>query len=272
MSNASPRPLPDPGAVSTAAEVAFAAEYGDEPGRPVCVVIAALDEEECVADVVRSIPPEICGLATECLLVDDGSRDGTAATARAAGALVCRLETNLGQGLALRTGYRLAARRGARVIATMDADGQFDAGELDRLVEPIVAGRADMVNGSRRLGRSETDDAVRAAGVVLFGGLVSMLTRTRITDPANGFRAFLPKVPAEVPLRQAQYQTSELLIGALSLGYRVVEVPVTVRRRAAGHSKKGANLLYGYRFARAVVTTWWTLRDRRGRGPARPRP
>ncbi len=261
--------MSDAGTVAAAAEAAFALEYGDGPGRPLCVVIAALDEEECVADVVRSVPPEVCGLATEVLLVDDGSRDGTAATARAVGALVCRLETNLGQGLALRAGYRLAARRGARVIATMDADGQFDGKELERLVEPIVNGRADMVNGSRRLGRSETADAVRAVGVVFFGALVSVLTRTRITDPANGFRAFLPEVPARVPLRQAQYQTSELLIGALSLGFRVVEVPVTVRLRAAGRSKKGANFLYGYRFGRAIVTTWWTVS--RGRGPARPR-
>lgn len=263
--------MPDGDRVAAAAEAAFTDEHGTGPGRPVCVVLAALNEAEAIGDVIRSVPPEVCGLATECLVVDDGSTDGTAAAARDAGALVCRLEVNLGQGLALRSGYRLAAARGARYIVTMDADGQFDAAEIDRLVSPLVAGRADMVNGSRRLGRSETTDRVRAAGVVAFGALVSLLTGTRITDPANGFRAFLPEVPDRVPLRQAQYQTSELLMGALGRGYRVVEVPVTVRPRAAGHSKKGANLLYGYRFATVIVTTWWSQRGGRGQVPERPR-
>lgn len=260
-----------PDSVAATAEEAFRREYGRGPGRPVCVVIAALNEAESVAAVVRSIPGEVCGLATECILVDDGSTDNTSDQARLAGALVCRLGTNRGQGLALRSGYRLAASRQATVIVTMDADGQFDAAELDRLVSPVVSGQADMVNGSRRLGRSETTDPVRSAGLVLFGGLVSLLTGTRVTDPANGFRAFTPDLAERVPLRQPQYQTSELLIGALALGYRVVEVPVTVRPRAAGQSKKGHNLLYGYRFGRAVMTTWWSLRGPDVGGRARRR-
>jgi glycosyltransferase involved in cell wall biosynthesis len=253
---------------TAAAETAFAEEYGPGPGRPVCVVIAALDEVTTVGDVVGSVPPVVAGAATECLVVDDGSSDGTGAAARAAGALVCRFAANHGQGVALRSGYRLAAARSARVIVTMDADGQFDPDELPRLVEPVLAGRADMVQGSRRLGRSETTDRVRAAGVVLFGKLVSSLTGAAITDPANGFRAFRPEVPDRVPLRQPQYQTAELLIGALALGFHVVEVPVTVRPRAAGESKKGANWRYGLRFARVVVSTWWSLRT----GPVRSQP
>lgn len=257
-----------PEAVSAAAEAAFDTEYRSRPGRPVCVVIAALDEEGSVGEVVRSVPPEAAGFATEIIVVDDGSTDGTAVEARAAGALVCRFDTNLGQGAALRTAYRLATRRGAAVIATMDADGQFDAGELAAVVEPVASGRADMVQGSRRLGRNHADDLVRGAGVVFFGGLISVLARTRITDPSNGFRAFRPEVPANVPLRQAQYQTAELLMGALALGYRVVEVPVTVHPRTAGLSKKGTNLTYGYRFGRVILTTWWSV-GRSGRG--RPR-
>ena len=117
-----------------------------------------------------------------------------------------------------------------------------------------------MVNGSRRLGRSETTDRVRGTGVVVYGALVSLLTGTRITDPSNGLRAFRPEVADRVPLRQPQYQTSELLIGALTLGFRVMEVPATIRPRAAGESKKGTNLRYGYRFGKVVVTTWWRLR------------
>jgi glycosyltransferase involved in cell wall biosynthesis len=229
-------------------------------------VIAAFNEVRSVGAVVAGIPPRVAGRETECVVVDDGSGDGTAEAARAAGALVCRLVQNQGQGVALRAGYRLASRRGAEVIVTMDADGQFDPAEMPALVEPILSGRADMAQGSRRLGRSETTDRFRAAGVVLFGALVSVLTGTRITDPANGYRAFRPAVAAAVPLRQPQYQTAELLIGALARGFRVVEVPVTVLARTAGESKKGPNLLYGYRFARVIVATWWS--GRRG-GAAR---
>lgn len=249
--------------VVEAAARAFRDRHGTGPGAPVAVLIAALDEVEAIAGVVTSVPATVAGLATECLVIDDGSSDGTAAAARDAGALVARLEVNLGQGQALRLGYALAAERGASVIATLDADGQFDPTELDRLVSPIVAGRADFVNGSRRLGRSETTDRVRGTGLVVFGALVSVLTGTRITDPANGFRAFRPQVVGTVTLRQVQYQTAELLMGALSRGFRVVEAPVTVLSRAAGTTKKGGNLAYGYRFGRVIVSTWWHSRRRR---------
>lgn len=257
------RARPDSEAVAAAAAESFRARYGEGPGAPVLVLMAALNESASIADVIASVPASVCGMATECLVIDDGSTDGTEARAAGAGAMVCRLEENLGQGQALRLGYRLAAERRPSVIATMDADGQFDPAELDRLVAPVADGRADFVNGSRRLGRSETTDRVRQAGVVLFAALVSALSGSRITDPANGFRAFTPEVPAKVPLRQVQYQTAELLIGALTLGFRVVEAPVTVLARSAGASKKGGNLSYGYRFGRVILGTWWNLRGRR---------
>ncbi len=253
------RPREGTAGIVEAAATAFRAEYGDRPAAPVTVLMAALNEVESVASVIADVPRSVCGLATECVVVDDGSSDGTAEAARSAGAMVCRLETNLGQGQALRLGYRLACERGSTAIVTMDADGQFEASELERLVGPLASGEADFVNGSRRLGRSETTDGMRRAGIVVFATLISGLTGNRITDPANGFRAFRPGVVTAVPLRQVQYQTAELLIGALALGFRVVEAPVTVRPRAAGTSKKGGNLRYGYNFGRVIVTTWWRL-------------
>lgn len=238
----------------------FEAEFGTGPGRPVVVLCAALNEAESVGDVVRAIPAIIDGLETETIVIDDGSSDGTSEQAREAGALVCRLSVNQGQGNAFKVGYRLAVARQASYIATIDADGQFDPAELERLVRPLIAGEADFVNGSRRLGRSETTDAVRRAGVVVFGSLISLLTRVRITDPANGLRAFRTEVVDRVPLHQPQYQTSELLIGAITHGFRVREAPVTVLPRQAGTTKKGHNLLYGIRFARVIITTWWSQR------------
>jgi glycosyltransferase involved in cell wall biosynthesis len=251
----------------------FLADYGSGPGAPIVVVIPALNEAESVAAVVESVPATMCDLAVETILVDDGSGDGTGDLAKGAGALVCRLRINLGQGHAFRVGYRLARARGARFIGTADADGQFDPRELPALVAPLVAGEADFVNGSRRLGRTETTDVVRRTGVVVFGALITALTRVRITDPANGLRAFRAEVTETVPLHQTQYQTSELLIGAIAHGFRVTEVPATMYARRAGVSKKGGNFVYGLRFAGVVLTTWWTQRrDARRRTAPRRHP
>jgi glycosyltransferase involved in cell wall biosynthesis len=173
---------------------------------------------------------------------------------------VCRVPINIGQGSAFRLGYRVARLRGARFIATADADGQFDPRELPALVAPLLADEADFVNGSRRLGHTYTTDPVRRLGVIVFGTLLSVLTGEKITDPANGLRAMKVEVPEVVRLRQTQYQTSELLIGTIANGFRVKEVPATMYKRAAGETKKGGNLIYGARFARVILTTWWQMR------------
>lgn len=242
----------------------FRARYGDGPGQPVAVLIAAFNEEPTVAEVVKAVPGVLAGLDTEVIVVDDGSTDATASEAEAAGALVCRFEENLGQGAALQAGYRLAAERKARFVATLDADGQFIPAELERLVAPLEAGQADFVNGSRRLGQAQWTDPLRRAGLYFFGALISLLTGTRITDPANGMRAFRIEVPECVPLVQPQYQTSELLVGALARGFKVTEVPVTVLARRAGASKKGTNVKYAWNFARALIETWWGQRSAAG--------
>ena len=194
------------------------------------------------------------------LVVVDGATDGTADVARAHGAVTCVVPVNRGQGAALRLGYHLAARRGARFVVTTDADGQYDMAELPALLEPLVAGTADFVTGSRRLGANESTDPVRRLGTRVFAALVSLLTRQRITDTSFGFRAMRAEILHDLTLTQPQYQSSELLIGVLSRGYRVVERPMTMRRRAQGRSKKGGNLVYGARYARVVVGTWWRER------------
>jgi glycosyltransferase involved in cell wall biosynthesis len=244
---------------------AFLAAHALGGGAPVAVVIAAYNEEPTVVSVIEDIPAEIAGLRTEVIVVNDGSADATATLAAGAGALVCDLSTNVGHGAALKLGYWMARKRGARIIATIDADAQYLPQELDRVVEPIAAGHADFVNGSRRLGNELTTDPMRHAGVIFFGALMSLLIGQRITDPASGIRGFRVEVPATVTLKQAQYQTSELLIGTAMAGFRIIEVPTTMRDRPVGatETKKGPNLLYGMRFARAVLGTW--LRERRAR-------
>jgi hypothetical protein len=246
---------------------AFLAAHPPGAGAPIAVVIPAYNEEPTVASVVAEIPRELCGRPTEVIVVVDGSADDTAAAAASAGALVCDIPVNRGQGLVFKLGYWLARVRGAEVIATIDADGQYEPLELERLVEPILAGRADFVNGSRRLGTELTTDPIRHAGVIFFGGLVSLLLRQRITDPACGIRAIRTSVTEAVTLEQKQYQTSEMLIGTAMRGFKVIEVPTTMRDRPEGATltKKGPNLLYGMRFARAIFRTWLReLKRRRG--------
>jgi glycosyltransferase involved in cell wall biosynthesis len=241
---------------------AFFAQHPAGEGAPIAVVIPAYNEEPTVADVVRRIPREILGRAVDVIVVVDGSDDATAAEAASAGALVCDVKVNRGQGLILMLGYWLAWKRGSEVIATTDADGQYDESEFDRVLEPILAGRADFVNGSRRLGTELTTDPVRKAGVIFFGGLMSMLLRQKITDPASGIRAFRTVIPRTVKLEQTQYQTSELLIATAMNGFRITEVATTMRDRPEGATltKKGPNLLYGMRFARAIMFTFFRER------------
>jgi glycosyltransferase involved in cell wall biosynthesis len=264
---AAPGVTGEPDDVDGLAVAAFVAEYGAPHLRlpPVAIVIAAYNEEAGIGEVLDALPATACGLATAVVVVVDGSADDTARVARKHGALVCDVPVNRGQGAALRLGYRIARAGGAHYIVTTDADGQYDAAEIDHLLRPVVAGEADFVTGSRRLGREETDDAFRSLGVRVFAWLVTALTGQRITDTSFGMRVMRSEVTAEVELRQPQYQSSELLIGVIARGYRVAERPASMLCRTAGESKKGNNVLYGVRYAGVVIRTWWRERRKRAR-------
>ena len=246
--------FPEP--ADAAAIEAFTAEYGEPRFPAVVLLIAAYNEQAGIGRVLDAVPTRCLDLEIAPLVVVDGASDGTAEQARRHGAAVCEVPVNRGQGAALRLGYHLARRGGARFIVTTDGDGQYDLAELPRLLEPLVAGRADFVTGSRQLGANESTDPVRRLGTRVFATLVSLLTGHRITDTSFGFRAMRAELTGRVRLTQPQYQSSELLVGALSQGYRVVEQPMTMRRRAAGSSKKGNNLIYGARYTRVVLSTW----------------
>ena len=242
---------------------AFLAAHPAHLGAPLAILIPAYNEEPMVSEVVAEIPREAAGLQTEVIVVVDGASDATASEATRAGALVCDVPVNRGQGAALKLGYWLATARGARVICTIDADGQYEPEEIGRVVQPILDGKADFVSGSRRLGAELTTDRVRHLGVLVFGAIFSLIVRHQVTDPACGLRAMTPELTQAVKLEQPQYQASELMISAALHGFRLAEVPTTMRDRSsfAGHTKKDGNFRYGVRFARAALHTWW--RDRK---------
>ncbi|MBI1815960.1 MAG: glycosyltransferase [Deltaproteobacteria bacterium] len=228
----------------------------DPSSAPVYVVIPAYNEEANIEQVLQRIPSEVCGLPVKTLVVVDGATDGTEAVARRLNKAALTQVINCGGAAALKAGYDVALEAGAEIVVTLDADGQHSPEELPRLVQPIVDDRADFVNGSRVLGVYERDSVVRAAGVVFFNRLVSLLTMTKITDCSNGFRAIRATQLVRLDLRQRQFHTSEVLIDALKKGLRVVEVPITVSRRLSGESKKPGSFWYGVGFARAIFSTW----------------
>lgn len=257
------QPFPD--GADDAALADFAAHHDPERSAPVVVLIAAYDEQDAIGGVLSGIPETCCGLPVEALVVVDGATDATARVAREHGARTCEVPVNRGQGAALRLGYHLAEQRGAQYVVTTDADGQYDMTELELLLRPLVEDAADFVTGSRTLGSSERPALLRRVGTRVFATTVSTLTGRHVTDTSFGFRAMRAHVPVSVTLRQQQYQSSELLVGVLSRGYRVHEQPMRMLARAAGQSKKGNDLIYGYRYAKVVLGTW--LRERRS-GPA----
>jgi glycosyltransferase involved in cell wall biosynthesis len=239
----------------------FEDRYGDVEFPDLVVVIAAYNEERGIGRVLDRMPttcptPDGGSLTIATLVVVDGSVDNTAEIADQHGAYVCVAPVNRGQGGALRLGYHLAAEHGATYVVTTDADGQYEIDELPQLIEPILTDRADFSTGSRRLGTGEYDSNVRWVGVRVFAALASILTRTKITDTSFGFRAMRAEVAQGAVLTEPQYQASELLLGVMARGARMVEVPLTMRLRNNGASKKGGSITYGANYARVMLTTW----------------
>jgi Glycosyl transferase family 2 len=222
----------------------------------IAILIPAYNEAENIGHVLDRMPAEVCGVETAVLVVDDGSRDGTGDVAAKHGAVVARHVINRGGGAALRTGYRLMVDSGAEIVVTLDADGQHLPSEMERLVKPVLDGEVDMAHGSRILGQADRNHFARELGIVFFNRLVSLITRTHVTDCSNGYRAVRTTVLPQLVLRQEQFHTSEFMIEAIKRGIPAKEIPITVEQRLHGHSKKPAVVRYGLGFANAIVRTW----------------
>jgi glycosyltransferase involved in cell wall biosynthesis len=201
-------------------------------------VVPAYDEEAAIGTVVE----EIRGLdpSIDVVVVDDGSKDSTAAVARAAGAAVVRLPFNLGIGGAVQTGFRYALEHGYEIAVRLDGDGQHDAAELPKLLAPLERGEADVVTGSRF--REDDNDGYRPPlgrrlGITWFARLVSLLTRQRVTDTTSGFQALNERGIAlfarDYP---SDYPEVEATVLVLKHRLRLVEVPVRMREREHGSS------------------------------------
>jgi len=228
---------------------------------PVVVLIASYLEAENIEAVLKAVPAKVHGLDVSTLVVVDGGSDGTEDIVAVQGDFCAVLPVNMGQGVALRLGYELAEAHGARYVVTLDADGQNDPGEIPDLLAPVLAGEADFVVASRRLGTDHTTDRFRRAGVVFFAAVINALTGQHLTDTSNGYRALSVDVLRTATLEQDQYQTAELIITAAAHGWQIGERPTVWHPRASGESKKGHNVFFALQYARVILRTWW--RDRR---------
>jgi len=235
-----------------------AIDGGDAPKNPdVALVMPAYNEAENLRLLLEAAPSEVDGLSVAIIVVDDGSRDGTAETASALGAWVVRNPVNAGGGHALHVGFLAAQRIGARFVVTMDADGQHRFEDLPNLLQPLREDGVDVVVGSRRLGQSIRHQAVRALGLRVFNLVISFLVGRRVTDCSSGYRAFSMARFEELNLVQLRHHTAEMIIEAARRGLTIAEVPITILERQHGESKKGANWLYGFRFANTILSSWW---------------
>jgi glycosyltransferase involved in cell wall biosynthesis len=248
----------------------FETRYPEVRLGPVVAVMAAYEEEQNIADVLKAMPAFVDDLEVSTLVVVDGGSDGTAREALEAGVFTCILPVNLGHGAALKLGYELAAAHGARYVVTLDADGQNDPAEMGDILRPVVEGTADFVIASRRLGVDQTTDRFRRAGVTVYAGILNAIMGQHLTDSSNGYRAFRIEVLEDiVPLLvEDQYQTAEVAITASSRGWRIAERPTVWHPRASGRSKKGGNLFFGLQYGRVIGTTWYRVHRGRGRSPA----
>lgn len=231
-------------------------EQGAEPVKKLGVVVPALNEETSLPKVMGEIAPEVEGMKVEVIVVSDGSVDATERVAEEHKALVVRRDLRRGQGAAVRLGYHMALKRGADIVATVDADGQYDPRELPQLVRPLLAGEADVAHGSRMLGEYEKPIFGRSQGVRVFAWLTTRMAGHHITDPASGFRAFTADALHQLEFRENQFHASEVTVAAAKAGLRVKEVPCTFRERHAGDSKKPPLLRYGWGYLRSLIRTW----------------
>jgi dolichol-phosphate mannosyltransferase len=222
-------------------------------GLKVALVVPVWDEEKKIGEVVRRVPRAI---VDEVVVVDDGSRDGSAEVARQYGARVLPLGRTVGVGAALRAGFLSIRNQQFDVVVVCAGNNKDAPEEIPRLLDPIVAG-ADFVQGSRYLAGGKTGGmpVYRSIATRIHPILFSLVARKRVSESTNGFRAFRttllddPRIRLSQPWLDAYELEPYLYWKAIRLGYTTCEVPV---------SKIYPPKQLGYTKMRPV-TGWWSM-------------
>jgi len=190
------------------------------------IIIPAYNEVRFIGSVVI----QARSYASSVIVVDDGSRDGTSEVAKAAGAIVLRHEVNSGKGGALKTGFKYVRQvAGLQVILTIDGDGQHNCAEIPELTRPILEDTADLVVGSRFLGKKSDIPRWRIFGQHALTLVTNLGARASLSDSQSGFRAFSRKVVDLFPFDTDGFSVeSEMQFVIRQAGLRVIEVPISV--------------------------------------------
>ena len=221
--------------------------------KDVAIVIPALDEADALPGVLAAIPRE---RVREIVVVDNGSRDATAALALAAGATVVH-EPRRGYGAACLRGIDHLRGSPPAIVLFMDADGSDDPAEMARLIEPIDRDRAELVVGSRVLGPHEPGalSPLQRFGNALAVRLIRLLFGVRFSD-LGPFRAIRWPALERLAMSDRDYGwTVEMQARAARLGLAVIEVPVSCRRRRGGRSKIAGTMRGAWGAGRKILFT-----------------
>ena len=228
----------------------------------ISVIIPALNEAESIGYVVASMP---WGAIAECIVVDNGSTDGTAAVAAAAGA---RVVTSVrGYGAAMSAGVK-AAYASSEILVFMDGDGADRIEFMEQLVTPVALGDADFVLGSRILGKREPGSMLGSQVFAgwLIGWLVKILYGYRYSDMC-AFRVIRRDVLERMQMREMTFGWNlEMQIKAIQMGLRVREIPVDYGCRIGGVSKVSGDLKASMQAAYRIFGVFWRVRKKQGLG------
>lgn len=202
-------------------------------GNGIAAILPAYNEEVSIGSVVLRTKQYV----DRVIVIDDGSSDHTAEVAEIAGAEVIRHPKNRGKGAALKTGF--GSLNGEKVIVTIDTDGQHDPADIPKLVEPILNGEADMVNGSRYMNGNKKDTPFyRRVGQKVLDAATNLDSGLKITDTQSGFRAFASKARDVFRFHQNGLAIeSEMLADAANAGLKIKEVEIGVRYDVDGSSE-----------------------------------
>ncbi len=197
------------------------------------ITIPAFNEAETISQVIRSVPKKVKGFDSVQILVwSDGSTDGTREVSKKAGAdYVFENKRNLGLARTFDLATRKAVELGADVIVNTDADNQYDQSEIPLLVEPILQGKADVVNGDRQVSTLIHMPKSKKYGNMLGSWVVRLLSGLSMNDASSGFRAYTASSIQSFRIFSRHTYTHETLIQSWYAGLTVLEVPVTFNKR-----------------------------------------
>jgi glycosyltransferase involved in cell wall biosynthesis len=220
----------------------------------ILAIVPAFNEEQGIHHVVEQFK-NIDNV--DILVINDCSKDKTSTVCRELGLNVIDLPSNLGIGGAVQTGYKYALQKGYDIAIQVDGDGQHNPRYIKDLIQPILAGKADLVIGSRYLEHEGFQSSfMRRIGINYFSFLIKFLQKKKITDPTSGFRAANKMVIELFSNRYPiDYPEPESIVYLLRNNYLVQEVPVVMNERVGGESsiKAFKTIYYMIKVTMAII-------------------